>query len=394
MKNLFLLCCLSVFLFFYSCSQTTSAVATIETIVVTPSVNQEEFFSRFTGSIEIVPLETKDGLFITNKRVLEVYNGDFYISNVDNGLIDDSRGESNIILRFDNSGKFINKIGNCHKSRPDSYYFYRNFYLDNIAYIFSEDGLCLNKYTLSGEFISKNKIALMDEFENAVFFNNTYIVDVTSYKQNGNNILMFCNEQGEIISKKIPLETQRSPFYNPKHHFTKYKDSLLFTNIYNDTIYHITPKGDVLPRLFVDFGEERRVHKEDYIKNGKWGLDGLNTYFKKSSAGNKMYQESDSYCLLGIDEREPTANGSYNLFRRIALKDKLSGEIAFVDFDTENTLFDDCVQFLEDKKLYFLVQARHITQISEWMRPYFKNLSVLDKITATDNDLIFIFNLK
>lgn len=60
MKNLFLLFYLSVYLFFSSCSQTTSAVATVETIVVTPSVNQEEFFSRFIDSIEIVPLETKD----------------------------------------------------------------------------------------------------------------------------------------------------------------------------------------------------------------------------------------------------------------------------------------------------------------------------------------------
>lgn len=325
---------------------------------------------------------------------MEVYDGDFYISNVDNGLQGDSKGESNIILRFDNTGKFINTIGRCHRSRPDSYYFYRNFYLDSVAYIFSEDGLCLNKYTLSGEFISKNKIAPIEIFNHAVFFNNNYIVNVNSYKQNGNNILMFCNEQGETTAREIPIETKLRPFYNHKHLFTKYKDSLLFAHKYKDTIYHITPKGDVLPRLFVDFGEDRRAHKENYIKNGNSGIGDLDKYFEKPSAGNKMYQESDYYCLLEVDETEPTANGGYDVFWRFALKNKLSGEIAFVDFNTENTIFKDGVQFLEDKKLYFLVQTKRITQIPEWMHPYFKNLSVLDKITENDNDLVFIFNLK
>ena len=81
---------------------------------------------------------------------MEVYNGDLYISNVDNGFRDDSRGESNIILRFDRYGKFFNKIGRYNrKQEPGSYFFYKNFYLDSIICIFSEPDCTVNKYKLS-----------------------------------------------------------------------------------------------------------------------------------------------------------------------------------------------------------------------------------------------------
>lgn len=317
---------------------------------------------------------------------MEVYNGDICISNTSNGFRDDSRGEKNIILRFDKSGNFLNKIG--HPGRGDNmYFFYANSYLDSIAYIFSTPNFCVNKYTLSGEFISKDTIASLDDFKQGVWFNDGYIANIASYFPDEDNMLLFYNEKGDIISKGVLLKTKSEPHYGTKPSFTKYKTSLLYRNEYKDTIYKISDNGTILPLLFVDYGEERRNNKENFLKTYSW-----DEYLEKSQGNNHLYYESDYYCLLQISEY-----GKDTKFRtvlRFALKNKIFGHVSFIDFNKENTIFKDAVQFLEDKRLYFLVQARYIKQIPDWMKPYFRNLEILDKIKQDDNDLVFIFNLK
>lgn len=390
MKNHYVIYCVSVFLFFISCSRTLPPA--IETVTVSPSVSHEEFFSNFVNNIEIIPLETREDLFIRNSGVLEVYKGDIYISNAHNGLVDDSRGECNVILRFDKSGKFLNKIGDSNRKNPHSYIFYTNSYLDSIAYIFSEPDFCVNKYTLSGDFISKDTVASLEEFKQAAFFDGAYVVNVSSYFPKEDNMLSFYNEQGEIISKKIPLKTKLRPHGNMNPSFTKYKNSLMYRDEYKDTIYQISNKGVISPRLFVDYGEERRNNKENFLRTYSKYADG-DEYDEKPSSTNYLYYESDNYWLLKIIEHGIPAN-KYGIIRRFALKNKTLGQVSFVDFDKEDTMFNCAIQFLEDKKLYFLVQARRITQIPEWMRPYFVNLSVLDNVKEEDNDFVFIFNLK
>lgn len=393
MKNYYGIILLSVMLFFLACARIDSQL--IETIKVTPSVPQEEFFSDFVQSIEVVPLETEEDIFIRNKRIMEVYNGDLYISNVDNGFRDDSRGESNIILRFDRYGKFLNKIGRYNrKQEPGSYFFYKNFYLDSIICIFSEPDCTVNKYKLSGEPISQECVAPLKAFKQAAYFNKAYVVNIASYSPEEENMLLFYNRRAEIISRKIPLKTRLRPSATITPSFTKYNNMLLYRDEYIDTIYQISKNLIVTPRLYVDYGEERRENKKHFIKNFSKASDWDN-YLTKPHSGTNLYYESGFYCLLQISEygQDPVSK-KFQTVWRMALKDKISGRTAFVDFNRENTMFQSAVQCLEGKKLFFLVQARYLTRIPGWMRPYFTNYSILETIKPEDNDLVFIFNLK
>ncbi len=391
MKTPLSICYVFSALLMASCAGTTTVpLPSVETVKVTPSVPQEKFFADFVSSIEVIPLETREDLFIRNKRVMELYNGDFYISNVDNGLRDDSRGESNIILRFDKYGKFLNKIGRVSRGNvPGSYYFYANYYLDSIAYIFSFPDFCVNKYTLEGEFISKDTLATMKKYQQAAFFKNSYILSGAYDTPSEGYLLRFYNEYGELLSRNLYLGTKQSS-YSRKHKFTKYNDMLFYIDGRKDTIYQISDVGIVSPGLFVDYGEDRRNNKENFLKKEERGLAVYDEYAEKPFADNGLYYESGDYCLLETKECEP----KYRIIRRLGLKNKCSGQWVFVDFETENKTFKGAVQFLEGKRLYFLVQARHLAPVPEWMRPYFVNLQVLDGIKAEDNDLLFVFTLK
>ena len=170
-------------------------------------------------------------------------NDHFYILDTETGL-----------LKFDKTGKFQLKISNIGRGpgefgRPSDFVIY-----DDKIIILDELSSKIMFYSKEGKFLSEHKtgipaqrfgltdnenMGMMIHFDNLFHTNRISIVDM----------------KGKVVQKHLPvrksvIDKSGLSMVKPFHNFN---GELLFTDIFNSRVFHITP--DSVPvKYFFDFG--------------------------------------------------------------------------------------------------------------------------------------------
>lgn len=259
-KIIFIIC----ILYLYGCSQSEKTSNTIINVTETADTIR---LSEIFDTIEYIPLETREGIYINRSSKLLFYKNKFYTAT-DGG-----------ILIFNRNGEFLSSINNQGKGPHE--------YLSIVDYSISaeEDCLCLitrsnkyniDKYDLSGNFLQRTP---MDVFSFAAevsggelySFNDGErdkcidIIDLNS----GKLTKSFLDVRGEA-DRPSPLMMSR--------YFNKTSDEIYFSRALSNIIYKVSPSG-VVPEFSLDFGAKSFPEKE--LKRGKITDDDLMKYRKQ-----------------------------------------------------------------------------------------------------------------
>ncbi len=153
------------------------------------------------------------------------------------------------ILKYDYSGKFIKKIGGVGQG-PMEYSQYRLIAineLQNKLFVYNVFESTILTYTLEGAFVSRLKIKNFPasfSAKNFYYLNNTYYIfrDI-SPSQKEHIMWAVIDTTGNVISYKKDIKLSsisEGPMYNNHISSRSTNNSVLYWNLYNDTIFRIS----------------------------------------------------------------------------------------------------------------------------------------------------------
>lgn len=217
--------------------------------------------SQIAEKVEYIRLETSDKSLIQDLMAGTILFADncWYLY------------EGKALFQFTNEGKFVRKFGAVGQG-PGEYNSISHFDIDpknGLLYMLT-DANCINVYsTRTGEFQKAIPVKDITAYymtlwgEDAIAY---YIFNRTGEEENR---IVVMDMNGSII-KRYPQYDKFdnhgffiSSFHFRDRYFFHYKDELLFSEIYNDTLFTVTNEG-LLPRYILDMGKyklpkEKRV---------------------------------------------------------------------------------------------------------------------------------------
>ena len=247
-------CCFLLILLFTSCNPKSDKSNILVSVDIEANINNLEIvnLSRFTDNIRYVPLENIENLSLGNLSLIDISDNLILVSDM------------NICLLYDSEGHFITKVGNRGRGPGENPYFdnlglssgkNQKIYFSSIFDIFEYniDGSFINKYTkslfISGTYLLRDWQIINDSLffgyinngtgkvENKALIINKYGDIVHSYK----NYILFNNESG-----KNALRGQQQ--------FSKFKGSVFFKEQFNDTLFSVNDKYEMIPRYNITLG--------------------------------------------------------------------------------------------------------------------------------------------
>lgn len=224
------------------CDLTTIPVSFNDNLPIELSdISEETFF---------VKLATEDSCLIGNIDKI-YYVNDHVIIGSDN----------KVLLFFNKDGSFDHKISR-QGNGPGEYARISDFDInkqDNTITILDTGKKQLLKYDWDGNFIDRLSLnswaiglQLMNDSVSVLYSGNQISTD-NDYK-----LALYNMYSQSIFNRFYPISSKKSKYlhvYNANN-FSKYKDEVLFCELYNDTIYSVFSSG-CRPRYYLDFGDEK-----------------------------------------------------------------------------------------------------------------------------------------
>lgn len=227
-----------------SCSKKKEQLYPVQTINISTSdeVKKEDLLTtNFFKNSRLVKLETNDKSLISSISRIIIYDDKYYVLDK----------ETNSVLVFDGSGKYISKIRHIGKG-PGQYMQLGDFTIDTTKkqiVLLCNIPKSLLYYDLDLDYIKEEKISKLSKEisvgENSLFFENyltnynKYFLDIKA-EENYNE---FLSAEG-WISDKI--------FYSPHPDIIRSKNNY-FCKVYDNIVYQVTD-NDVIPKYRIDFG--------------------------------------------------------------------------------------------------------------------------------------------
>jgi hypothetical protein len=390
MKQIFFLLSL---LSFISCKNNLQYNSNLQTIPIELGLRNDKtiFLNQISKKVEYVKLETNERCLISKPSQILVSGSNIFIV--------DKKMRS--LLRFSRDGKFINAIGKRGKDLGDFFELGQISIKNNDSILFIQNfnkkGQIL-KYSFSGQFLG-----CINNYEgmfSRVLDNGNiidYFVRTILYKSDFFRFIV-SDTTGNILAKFMPqkrnsiTDSQKSIGFNATYY--NYKDSLTIWEFPSDTIFRVTPKFEVVPRLILDFGT-KRMPLVLYGDRARYEIEKYNYPFLFK------FIESDNYIFFTFVEHRIL---KYLLF------DKNSGDIFNIlkgqnailnDYDGGPSFWPDGV--LSDGRLYMSIDidtikkyfiGGNITEMSVIKTKKHEMLKrILDTSTLNDNPIIMIVTL-
>lgn len=371
---------------FYSCnSNSTYNSERKGSIFVDPDRNDQVLFSDLFSEIDILPLETLDGSLLTflmgePDKVIK-YEDKFY-------FLDKSQ---DIIVIFDNNGKFINRISKRGHG-PGEYISLSDFNINRFSHnleILSPEGRCINVYDLNSyDFIKKIQLPIdmpvVHQFHH--LSPSTYVL--ASYASDF-KIFFYTIDDAKIVESDYRLPqwfnhgttftpTSRNPFY-------VYNDSLHFVQIYNGDVFTLSPSDYTLSsRYSWDFGKHNftlSLLLEDKPVN--YYLDMLKKISVDYAVLFQIYQENSRY-----------------YFTRFKFKNRYK-HLVFDKRTNEYKLFEQfkdggqCLpQWIEEDAIYTIISPDFLHFVISPSSLNKENMQIYSQMREEDNPVIIKYTLK
>lgn len=198
-----------------------------------------------------VSLEFSERSVIGLVDELRIWNGTYFIRSGEN------------LLRFDSSGRFLNKIG-AKGGGSGEWQHFNSFYIKNDSvYIYDAMSKKVLSYDFSGRYVAS--LSLKNRYKNII---PNYIFPMPDGRFIAKNT--FGGDNNPIPSYSILSED-----YNVVTHirgrylknglttfncFSNTPDGVLFWELLNDTLFWAADKGTYAPKYYVDFNEKSLPH--------------------------------------------------------------------------------------------------------------------------------------
>ena len=222
----------------------------LEIISVDVSNKQSLLISDIYDSIRLVKLNGNPSYQTDEIHKIIVYADRIYIQCNQEILMYDSDGNANWKL---------SKFG----EGPGEYSSLSDFLIDTVSHtieIYSSMRKIVRYDLTDGSLVDEKRISL-DGYSFDKLDSDTYVIYSGSaiYNKDSNYKLNYFSwEKGRIVNGFIPISKREASFmhFSDLTNFSRHENSLSFLYAFNDTIYSLS-KGDILPRIFIDFGKSK-----------------------------------------------------------------------------------------------------------------------------------------
>lgn len=241
----YLLCCVFVFSFLYSCSEK-ETTTTLETINIdyNNEVNVENSLTtNYFKSRKLIKLETTKESLISNISRLIVFDNYYFIFDQD----------TKSIYKFNEFGKYISKINRIGKG-PGQYLKISDFTIDTKEkqiILLSNTPNDLMYFDLDFNFIKQTKNT---EYYSYISTDQSSMYLINSLaKYDGNYISI---NHGDKHNEFLPVESfiKDKVFYSQRPNIIK-SDHIYFFKVYDNIVYEVA-ENNVLPKYQIEFGEK------------------------------------------------------------------------------------------------------------------------------------------
>lgn len=357
---------------------------------------QPIYFSQLFKGLKIVPLETSDKCLIGNISQIEKYNDIYYILDSNN---------AKALLLFDNSGKFIKKIGTIGKG-PGEYISPHMFSIDQKRKQIQILDTKQNKiiiYSNNGNFMREIKLNIhFDSFKFVIHNDITYI-DILSSRFAKSDFLLYSLNgiTGKIISRWFPTQAYTKGFDQPfnvsKNNFFKTENDIKYSKTFFDTIFSV--KGNIV-KPYIAITSKNKISPEIIHKmNNYKRLNELSHYLNfecDKFQGVSNYIESSG--LLMFNFKNKLRN--HHLFywretKEVYCTNKFIDDLTYVTFHSgfyatcENNYISYISSDIPGRMEKFIEDIKHNN-----IKTTKKELATLGKLSLNSNPVILLYECR
>ena len=315
------------------------------------------FFSdRIFKKIEITPLETADDCLVGEDPELLSDDHHYFIRDY----------QQEFILRFDKSGKFINRIGR-RGGGPGEYKAIEDYYIDSKAKVVEvlETYGPILRYKYDGTFISSMKV---DGFANSfIKTGDTYWINRgMNHELASDGRLFKVSEDGTVIDRFLPLKTHWPSI--TEQCFSRSGNIISFKECLSHLVYRIIDDGPVKTTV-IDFGKYD-IPQYLYSRDFPAAIDALRS---KGYASIEKYLENNKFIYIFFRVTQYGKNTDiYNHW----LVNKNTGNSVLQKLSHDDPLWvmmENAKVLTDDDKLIFIANAQ---MFKECIDPFFNNTNL------------------
>lgn len=290
-------------------------------------------------SARFVKLENSEDAFIGEGVKMKMDDDKIYLM--------DNQNQGGLLC-FNSEGNFINKIGQKGKG-PEEYLNLYDFCLkdDTIDLLVRADKSFIYRYLQDGEFVGKIELeprAMAFEYD----FDGNYLVN-TGYSHYDSCRIYILNKRGKILNTFLKNSGELAiDMVDPGNSFFKSEETILFCEVFNDTIYSYRD-NELSPRYLMDFGSltNSTIDKIAMFNDIESMLELLK---RGMSAVRKSYENKDYLFIAYHRQKEGEKIKLYFL-----LYNKKSKNISTLVFDEDNAIINSFQRLNNDDELAFIV---------------------------------------
>ena len=315
------------------------------------------FSDRIFGKMEMTPLETTDDCLVGERPELLKDDQNYFILE----------RQQQFILRFDKSGKFINRIGR-RGGGPGEYQELMDFIINpatNSVEVLASGGKLL-RYNYEGAFISsQNFDGYPQSFTKT---GSTYWFNHGVGKLNVDGRLLKVSEDGTVIEKFLPLETDW--FGATEQNFTQCGDIISFKEVFSHTVYRITDNGPVETTV-IDFG--KYAYRKDMYSANQFQI--IEELRNRGWAYIYRFLENEQFVYISfmIDQNGENDAGFYYYHW---LVNKNTGNSVLQKLSPDDSLLhliDRAIVLTADNELVCMANAQMLKESTD---PFFNRINI------------------
>lgn len=333
-------------------------------------------YSSLIDYITLLPLDTANKIFLSNRSMMDLFCGNYFILQDGN------------IYKYSETGKFLHKIPVLGRG-PNEVIEATDFLIDtdgNLE-ILSIMGQSITKFDNSGKFIEKISTPVRSYSfsktsdgsywlsKGAIYFDTNPVGLAQVYK---------IDSKGNILAKCLSRDA--IDFYGPltEKNFSSTGNGVYYKNMLDGRIFQLLDTCAIM-RFFFDFGDYQI--SEDLLKLDKEKILEVMSTSEIMSINTFHINENYLYtCLI----KEGLEKIIYHFIYDIEHKKYLL--FSFRSNSPESIYFGTPKLLTSDNELVFIVESEYFNEISEKDRHSFSNK--LSSISSLKNGNAYILKLK
>lgn len=361
-----------------------------ETIVITNNVPDARPISELLENVEYIQLETSSENLINDIKRVFFANNRFYIQN----------GRSNLLC-FDKDGRFLFQVGRNGRG-PGEYVSCHKVGFDeerSLIWIMDTQLRKILQYDLEGKYIETKTY---DFYAHAYFpLNQEKHYFYLGTRSNSGKVFedhMLVRTDEDFLFEKayIPIKHRLAQIpYADHHHGYYYSGDLYVKPDFHNVIYKIEA-DTILPRYFLDFGEEFISEPELLAVSENGHAAGL--VFRLLATG-KVFSiddllETDSYLFFTYNKQKYVVSNFY-----CKISKTLYSQRKFEDDIGTGIMYSLPVGLVDDKFIFSLPSHELYDKANDLaknktfaMDPYLA--SILENVDTNDNPILVLAELK